>query len=68
MIVTTCGNGNIYNSFLCNEVFMYIVIIILSAISGALNSILFISQNNYVSENTNLENKSILFGMSWAII
>lgn len=47
---------------------MFTLIVIGSAICGWLTSIFFISQNNYTSENTNEGNKSMLFGIAWALL
>ncbi|KAL4483900.1 hypothetical protein ABPG72_013906 [Tetrahymena utriculariae] len=66
--ILVCSCNDEYTYFYCRKPVIYSIIVLGSAICGFLSSILYICQNEYTSENTNEQNKSLYFGIAWALL
>lgn len=66
--ILVCSCEDEYTYGFCRKYLLYPLVVIGSAIAGFLASILFISQNQFISEITHQNNKALFFGISWAII
>ncbi|EGR30712.1 major facilitator superfamily protein, putative [Ichthyophthirius multifiliis] len=66
ILVCSCKTKTQY--FYCSTPIMYVIIVIGSTICGLLASILYLAQNQYLSENTQDNNKSLYFGIGWSLL
>lgn len=66
ILVCSCSDSE--SHFYCSTPVIFAIIVVGSAICGIFSSILYVAQNEYISENTNESNKSLLFGVAWALL